>query len=106
MPCGYRIDGTRSYGFRLGESYDPSRELIIDPLLPYATYLGGSGNDSGHGITADAEGCAYITGLTMSADFPVTPGAFQITNHGNGDAFVCRIKFTMYAKASVVITKL
>jgi hypothetical protein len=45
--------------------------------LIYSTFLGGSSIDFGTGIAVDSEGNAYITGGTLSADFPTTPGAFQ-----------------------------
>ncbi|NLT63752.1 MAG: hypothetical protein GXY01_04710 [Clostridiales bacterium] len=91
IPCGYRLDGTLSYGFWLGEGYDSDRELIIDPLLPYATYLGGSLDDHAVDIAVDAEGCAYITGYTLSNDFPVTSGAFQTTLPKGTSAFITKI---------------
>ncbi|MGH8635585.1 MAG: SBBP repeat-containing protein, partial [Burkholderiales bacterium] len=47
--------------------------------LVYSTYLGGSRNDSGGGIALDADGNAYVTGDTLSIDFPTTAGAFQRT---------------------------
>ena len=49
--------------------------------LLYGTYLGGAslteynGSEQVSGITVDASGNAYITGLTQSYDFPVTAGA-------------------------------
>ena len=52
----------------------------LDPtgsFLVYSTYLGGTGNDYGNGITLDALGDAYIVGQTFSTNFPTTPGAFQ-----------------------------
>lgn len=50
----------------------------------YASYLGGSGqgDDFVVDLAVDATGAAYLVGLTMSADFPVTPGAFQTPFHG------------------------
>ena len=38
--------------------------------LVYSTYLGGSGDDDGHGIAVDAAGNAYVTGDTSSTNFP------------------------------------
>jgi Bacterial Ig-like domain (group 3)/Beta-propeller repeat len=65
--------------------------------LVYSTYLGGSVGEGGEGIAVDSLGNVYVTGLTLSADFPTTPGAFQtVCNHGSGcgkqaDAFVARL---------------
>ncbi len=63
----------------------------------YSTYLGGSGGDAANAITVDPAGNTYVAGQTGSADFPVTPGAFQTTNHaaasGNdvSNAFVSKL---------------
>jgi hypothetical protein len=45
--------------------------------LVYSTYLGGSKTDYVYAVAVDASGNAYVTGSTISADFPVTPGVFQ-----------------------------
>ena len=55
-------------GLALG-SYDRSRELVIDPSLSYATYLGGSNEDEAFAIALDASGNAYVTGQTKSPTF-------------------------------------
>ena len=62
--------------------------------LVYSTYLGGSDSDGGYGIAVDSAGNAYVTGYTASTDFPTTPGAFQTTFGGNGDAFVTKLNPT------------
>jgi hypothetical protein len=59
--------------------------------LVYSTYLGGSLADYGYGIAVDGSGNAYVTGLTISSDFP-TAYPLQGTNHGiGGDAFVTKL---------------
>jgi hypothetical protein len=55
--------------------YDNTLPLIIDPVLTYSTYLGGSDMDYANGIAVDASGSAYVTGYTASVDFPVTDAA-------------------------------
>ena len=59
-------DGT--IGFEVGE-YDHTRSLVIDPVLVYSTYLGGSASDFGRGIVADSAGNAYVVGDSNSSDF-------------------------------------
>jgi len=86
-------------GFRLGR-YDRGRPLVIDPVLVYSTYLGGSGSantpgDAAAAIAVDAAGNAYVAGGTTSADFPVTEGALQTTYNACGPscdaAFVAKL---------------
>src|SRR5262249_25123925 len=60
-------------GIEVGE-YDRSLSLVIDPILAYSTYLGGTSLDIGRGIAVDGTGSAYVTGETASLDFP-TAGA-------------------------------
>ena len=56
---------------------DSSKPLVIDPVLSYSTFLGGTSIDQAFGIAVDAQGSAYITGTTFSIAFPTTPGAFN-----------------------------
>jgi hypothetical protein len=86
----YVLEQGDRVGFRVG-TYDEGKPLVIDPVLSYATYLGGSGNDYGFGIAVDSAGSAYVTGWTISPDFPTTPGAFQTTFHAASYAFVTKL---------------
>ena len=81
---------TMSVQFEIG-SYDTQNALVIDPVLVYSTYLGGSGNDVPSGITVDAAGNAYVIGFTDSTNFPVN-GALQPAFGGNPhDIFVSKL---------------
>ena len=56
--------------FDIGD-YSKNHPLIVDPVtLSYSTFLGATGGDLGYGIAVDASGSAYITGSTLSTDFP------------------------------------
>src|SRR5207248_10884904 len=82
-------------GFEVAQ-YDTSKPLVIDPVLAYSTYLGGSGNETAQAIAVDATGSAYAAGYTNSLNFPVTAGAYQTTNAsnnglGNPDGYVAKL---------------
>lgn len=71
--------------------------LKLDPTgssLIYSTFVGGMGADSLVGVAVDADGNAYITGFTGSADFPVTAGAFDTTYNGSLDSFAAKLDRT------------
>jgi hypothetical protein len=78
--------------FKVGD-FDPSRHLIVDPVLAYSSYLGGTGVDEGRGIAVDSQGSVYVHGSTTSADFP-TLGPNQGTLAGSADAFVTKLNAT------------
>lgn len=89
VSVSYAPNGFGRIGFQLG-AYDTARPLVIDPVVIFSTYLGGSGFDQGYAIAVDSLGNGYVTGTTAAADFPTTPGALQ-TNYGGGDAFVAKL---------------
>jgi len=62
--------GARKVGFELA-AYDASRPLVIDPIISYSTFLGGSGDDQGNAVAVDAFGNTYVTGSTVSANYPL-----------------------------------
>ncbi len=59
--------------------------------LLYSTYFGGSASDAGCGIVLDSSGNAYVTGYTMSTNFPTTPGAYQTVFGGGQNAFLAEL---------------
>ncbi len=89
----YVVTG-ETVGFEIGQ-YDASRPLVIDPLILWASFLGGAAVDDAHGVATDDEGNVYVTGATTSANFPTTPGAFAEDFTAGGanlsDVFVTKI---------------
>ncbi|HEY0079881.1 MAG TPA: SBBP repeat-containing protein [Pyrinomonadaceae bacterium] len=94
---GYVVEADGRVRFYVGD-YDPSTTLVIDPVLVYSTYLGGSSTEDGSDIKVDATGNAYICGQTSSTNFP-TASAFQptfggATFEGGRDGFVTKLNPT------------
>jgi hypothetical protein len=98
---GYRLVGGHQVGFALA-NYDRRKPLVIDPVMEYASYLGGNLIDAGYAIAVDVAGNAYIAGRTESANFRrlVSTSSFQdslkppiSTSFGDEqfDAFVVKV---------------
>jgi predicted extracellular nuclease len=89
VQASYAIDSRRKVGFRLG-AYDHDQALVIDPVLVYSTYHGGTLGDRGYDIAVDSSSNAYVTGrVDSTVGFPVS-GAYQATNKGASDIFVSK----------------
>lgn len=99
-----------------GNAAGPAFVTIVDTRAPlptppatqvsplYSTFLGGSGGDNGFGIRVDANGNAYVGGVTSSADFPITPGPFQpaLASGAAGDGFVSELSPKGNGKADLL----
>jgi hypothetical protein len=97
VAVAYRLEGPRTFGFRVGE-FNPALPLVIDPVLSYATYLGGGGQDTGWDVALDSNGNVYVAGETTSGGL-ATAGAFQTNFMGGaaatgGDAFIAKLDAT------------
>ncbi|HEV3470650.1 MAG TPA: SBBP repeat-containing protein [Pyrinomonadaceae bacterium] len=93
----HSLDFPGAAGGAQGSFGGGANDLFVAKLSPdgsqllYATYLGGSSNEYATGIAVDAAGSAYVTGDTISADFPTTPSAHLTTFAGGNDAFVVKL---------------
>ncbi len=77
-------------GFEI-EEYDRSQTLVIDPVLTYSTYLGGTGTEMLPSMAVDSGASIYVTGATTSADFPtVPPGSSKYTPGATSNVFVAK----------------
>jgi uncharacterized protein (TIGR03437 family) len=99
IACSYKLSGGRVQ-FALGK-YDHSRPLVIDPVLDYLTYLGGSndemvgnatyGSNPTQGAVVDATGDVYVTGYTQSTNFPVVDAIQSASSTTAGTGFVTKL---------------
>ena len=90
VEAAFAVKNRNEVALNLG-AYDRGRQLVIDPTLTYATYLGGLGEDDAFAIAIDSNGNAYVTGQTASSDFPTVPGAYSTSRKGSNDVFVSKI---------------
>src|SRR5579875_2390516 len=75
----YVIEADGSVGFKIGP-HDPAATLVVDPSLSvkYATFLGGSGNETAGNVAVDSSGKVYVSGVTNSATTFPEAGATSI----------------------------
>ena len=95
----YKLSGRRIQ-FALGK-YDHNRALVIDPVVDYLTYLGGSNNENvgnvtygsnpTQGVAANTAGNVYVTGYTQSTDFPVQNATQSTSTTTAGTGFVTKL---------------
>ncbi len=98
-------------GFVLPDGWDPARPLVLDPVLTYSTFLGGSAEDVGYHAAVDATGAVFVVGYTLSVNFP-TLDPFDPTCGTDGtcngavshDAFVAKLDPTVSGAASLLFS--
>jgi len=91
VTCRFRAIEADRYGFE-SDALDPALMTVVDPGLDWATYLGGSGVDTIHGVTVFPDGDVLVVGeLLDSLDFPTTPGALFEEPPSDCDGFISRL---------------
>ena len=90
VTVSFQVAADKSVSFALG-SYDTSQPLLIDPVLSYSTYLGGSSEDKGFDIVLDSSNNAYLVGKTISASFPTAGSPYDATFNTDDDVFIAKL---------------
>ena len=90
IPVSYSVRGDR-VEFSLG-AYDRTRPLVIDPVVSYSTFLGGSLGDYAEKIAVDSTGAAYVVGTTYSVNFPTKyPYQTKASSVSDYDVFITKL---------------
>jgi hypothetical protein len=89
VEASFRIYPGNTVGFDLSD-YNPALPLVIDPVISYSTYLGGTAQSAVTALAVDVSGNLYAAGWTEAIDFPVS-NAIQAVNRGGVDAFVFKL---------------
>jgi len=93
VKCKYQIDG-RIVSFRFPNSYDKTKQLIIDPSLVFASYTGSSSDNWGFTATYDADGFLYAGGIVFGGGYPTNIGAYDTTFAGVVDISISKFDTT------------
>ncbi|HUA14680.1 MAG TPA: SBBP repeat-containing protein [Verrucomicrobiae bacterium] len=87
---GFVLRSHNRAAFSIGP-YDHSRQLVIDPILNFSTYFGGSGDEAATSVAVDAGGNIYLAGSTTSTNLPTAVGVDQQAIDGSEDVYVAKI---------------
>lgn len=89
VEAGYIPEKSGLVRFRVGP-HDATKPLVIDPVLSWSTYFGGSNLDAGNVLATDGEGNLYVGGVTASLNLPIE-SPFQGVFGGFVDGFVSKL---------------
>jgi hypothetical protein len=81
IACQFKLTNN-VVSFEFPEGYDPSKELIIDPILVFSTFSGSRSDNWGFTATYDNDGNMYSGGIVRGTGFPATTGAFDTAWNG------------------------
>ncbi len=92
LPSGFQVDTNRTNGTGYSEDIGLVKYNSTGSTRIWATFLGGSNNETPHSLIVDSSDNLIIAGRTYSHDFPVTAGSYDTSfNGGNCDIFVTKL---------------
>jgi uncharacterized repeat protein (TIGR01451 family) len=108
VPGRFVLRSANRVGFEIGP-YDHSRDLVIDPVINYSTYFGGStpagATTKQPYVAVNGNGFIYLTGSTTASDlvsqFPAVTDSYQSTLKGAQNIFVLELTPTASGAAQV-----
>jgi gliding motility-associated-like protein len=90
VPCEYVLN-KNVVSYKVGKNYNPTVDLVIDPIVIFCTFTGSTADNWGYTATYDSLGNFYAGGIvgypanaTFTGAYPTTTGAFQATFGGGG----------------------
>jgi uncharacterized repeat protein (TIGR01451 family) len=89
VAASFVLLGANRVGFAIG-SYDRERRLVIDPVLSFSTYFGGTGDELNSSVAVDSAGNIYLAGSTNSPNLATT-GVLQTALVGTRNVYVAKI---------------
>jgi hypothetical protein len=101
VAAGYRLLDDRTVAVELGR-YDRSRSLTIDPVLSYASLIGGGGSDSVTVVRQARNGNLYVAGYIQRNDLQGPETSFSASSKGGTDGFFAIIDPRRQGEASLV----
>ena len=101
VEASFILHGNNRAGFAVGP-YDHSRELVIDPILNFSTYFGGSGDELSSSVAVDGNFNIYLAGSTTSTNLPATGGSLQGTLKGAQNVYIAKISPPLGSIAAVL----
>jgi hypothetical protein len=84
------------------DAYDRTKSLVVDPVLEYASFIGGTMTDTITAVASDSHGLLYAVGYTNNSDIAFTPGALQVSNNGSNDVIALVIDPTQSGANSLL----
>lgn len=87
VSCKYILKNNK-LSFKFPKGYNKNIDLIIDPILIFATYTGSTADNWGYTATYDDQANMYVAGIAFAAGYPISTGAYQMFyNGGTGIGF-------------------
>jgi len=99
----YAVLGKRTAGFVV-DGYDPARSLVVDPILNYASFLGGEGTDVANAVAMDPQGNIYVAGSTNSSKFPTKAALYPGLSNATDVAFIAKFNPAASGENSLIFS--